>query len=99
MSYSTIIAEIESFAHFRAINCPHCNISQRHHVLQIHGQCASCGCKYRLRGQASIGSEIEDVIDAVLEWAGDDETFKHVMIRRQQIVADLEEEEEIEEYD
>ncbi len=35
--------------------------------------------KYKFRGLASIGSEVEDVIDAVLEWLGKDSEFDDAM--------------------
>ena len=85
-----IIEQIKSLPHFRDFPCTTCNTSIRVHTLQLYAICPQCGTRHKCRGYAAIGSEIEDVIDAVLEWAGQGETFEAVLERQRQIMADQE---------
>jgi ribosomal protein L37AE/L43A len=85
MDYYEVIKEIESLKHFRDICCPECGHQHRVHILQIVLICSKCKKKMKLRGLASIGSEIQDVIDAVLEWIGEGEQFEAVMKRYEEI--------------
>jgi ribosomal protein L37AE/L43A len=85
MDYYKVIEEIESLKHFRNICCPECGHQHRVHILQIGLICSKCKKSMKLRGFASIGSEIQDVIDAVLEWIGEGEQFNAVMKRYEEI--------------
>jgi len=79
MPYSNIIEEIQKLPHYREYTCSKCGTKQKIFVLFIHGECSNCGTKYKFRGIAPIGSEIEDVIDAVLEWEGRGADFDEAM--------------------
>ena len=83
-----VIAEIESLEHFRFVDCSSCGEQVRIHVLQIHVDCPNCGAEMKCRAFGGIGTEIQDVIDAVLAWAGEGEEFQAVLARRQQILSD-----------
>jgi hypothetical protein len=86
-SLSSIITEIEQLPHFRDFKCSECQGSIRVHTLQIHADCPQCGLRHKCRSFGG-GSEIEDVIDAVLEWAGRGDEFEAVMKRRIQMLSD-----------
>jgi hypothetical protein len=83
-----IISEIERLPHFRTFKCRDCSGAIRVHALQIYALCPQCGVQHKCRSFSAVGTELEDVIDAVLAWAGDGEAFDAVMKRRQQILAD-----------
>jgi predicted RNA-binding Zn-ribbon protein involved in translation (DUF1610 family) len=83
-----IISEIERLPHFRAMKCTGCSVEIQVHALQIYADCPKCGLRHKCRGFAATGSETQDVIDAVLAWAGKGESFEAVMRRRQEILAD-----------
>lgn len=70
MSYTHVIEQIENLPHYRDFKCPVCEHQQRTHILHIETRCENCQENLKLRGLASIGSEIEDVIDSVLMWLG-----------------------------
>lgn len=55
------------------------------HALEISCSCPSCKTNIKCRASGAIGTELVDVIDAVLEWAGDGESFEAVMTRYRQI--------------
>jgi len=86
MTYDTI-QEIKNLPHFRDLKCPQCGTNTRVHALQIYAHCPQCGTKYKYRGYGAIGAEIQDVVDAVLEWAGEGETFDAVLERHRQTKA------------
>jgi len=79
MSYLKIIEDINALPRYRKYTCSKCGYTQRVYVQIIHGECKQCGVKYRFRGIAPIGSEVEDVIDAVLAWLGQDGEFEDAM--------------------
>ena len=83
-----VISEIEALEHFRSVDCYSCKESFRVHTLQIQVSCPHCGADMKCRAFGGIGTEIQDVIDAVLAWAGDGEEFQAVLERRQQIQSD-----------
>ena len=87
-----IICEIEHLPHFRSYQCSACGATVRVHALQIHSRCPQCGDERKCRGFGGIGTEPEDLIDAVLIWAGQGESFDAVMARRAQILVDNDEE-------
>ena len=55
---------------FRTFACQKCGATIRTHALEIYANCPKCGLQYKNRAFGGIGTEVEDVIDAVLEWAG-----------------------------
>ena len=76
MSYTYVIEEIENLPRFREFTCRVCGHVQKVYVLLIQTQCENCQERLKLRGLASIGSEIEDVIDTVLLWLGEDKELE-----------------------
>jgi len=82
-----IIEEIRRLPHFRRIRCRACGEERRVHALQIYSICA-CGTQVKCRSFGASGSEIEDVIDAVLEWMGAGEELQAVLRRQAEIQAD-----------
>lgn len=80
-----IIDEINRLPRFRKYTCHQCGHEQEVYTLEIYGICKSCGRKSKLRGFASMGTEIEDVIDAVLQWLGTDKEFEHAMKSKKEI--------------
>ena len=76
-----IIEEIKLLPHFTDVECPNCKERIRLHTLQIQANCPYCGLGFKHRGYGSIGTEIQDVIDAVLEWVGEGESIAAVMNR------------------
>ncbi|HZS03605.1 MAG TPA: hypothetical protein VFD58_01905 [Blastocatellia bacterium] len=80
-----IINEIHRIEHFHTLACSKCQKLVRYQVLQIYATCPACDTRHQVRSFGGIGTEVEDVIDAVLEWAGDGESFKAVMKRRDEI--------------
>ena len=85
MSYTDVIERIEDLPHYRDFTCSHCGHRQRTYTLLIQVQCEKCNTRLKIRGHASIGAEIEDVIDAVLAWLGEGEEFEMAMQRKQVI--------------
>ena len=85
---SSIISEIEQLPHFRSFECGGCSSELRVHALQIYADCPKCARHHKCRSFAAVGSEIQDVIDAVLAWSGRGEEFDAVMKRRDQILSD-----------
>jgi len=85
MSYTDVIKRIESLLHYKEFACSHCGHRQRAYTLLIQVHCEKCNTRLKIRGHASIGSEIEDVIDAVLSWLGQGREFELAMQRKQVI--------------
>ena len=81
MSYSQTIDEIKSLPNFRDFECSKCGVIIRVHALEIQTRCPKCKTVHKCRAFGAIGTEIQDVIDAVLEWAGEGENFEAVMTR------------------
>ena len=79
MSYSKVIDKIQGLPHYREYICTKCGHKQKIYILVIHGTCEQCGTAYKFRGIEPIGSEIEDVIDAVLEWMGQGKELEDAM--------------------
>jgi hypothetical protein len=79
MSYPKTIEDIKKLPHYREFVCNNCGHKQKVYVLVIHGKCEHCGTEYKFRGIALIGSEVEDVIDSVLEWLGKGNEFDDAM--------------------
>jgi len=85
MSYTETIEEIKKLPQYREYTCNICGLKQKVFVLVIHGKCEKCGTEYKFRGIAPIGSEIEDVIDTVLEWLGKGDSLEDAMKWKQVI--------------
>jgi len=79
MSYTYVIEQIEDLPRFREFTCTVCGHMQKAYALLIQTRCENCQEKLKLRGLASIGSEIEDVIDAVLVWLGEGEELESAL--------------------
>jgi len=65
-----VIDAIRACPRFRTTVCEGCGAAIHSHALQMYAPCPGCGAHYKCRGLGEIGSQVEDVIDAVLEWAG-----------------------------
>ncbi len=87
-----IIDEIRRLPHWRTFSCPSCGSRFDVHALQIHAACGRCGHPVKCRAYGAVGTELPDVIDAVLEWAGEGESLRAVMRRHRAIVAHKENE-------
>lgn len=79
MSYSETIEDIQNLPHYREYTCRVCGHKQKVYILLIQNECEKCGARSKLRRYAAIGSEAEDVIDAVLEWLGKGNEFEDAM--------------------
>ncbi len=79
MSYSDVIADIQNLPHYREYTCKKCGHKQKVFILRIQPSCIECGNRSKLRGYAAQGSEVEDVIDAVLNWLGTGSEFEEAM--------------------
>lgn len=88
MPHTDVLEDIESLPHYREYVCPRCGHDNEEYVLIIQANCEKCDLRVKLRGFASIGTEIEDVIDAVLAWIGQDDEFELAMVRKQVIDSD-----------
>jgi hypothetical protein len=88
MGLSEVIDEIHRLEHFHTLACSKCQEPVRYHVLQIYAACPKCNAQHKVRSFGGRGTEIQDVIDAVLEWAGDGENFEAVMKRHGEIRKD-----------
>jgi predicted RNA-binding Zn-ribbon protein involved in translation (DUF1610 family) len=91
MLLGEIISEIEQLPHFRTFSCAVCGASVRVHSLQIYGRCPQCGEQRKCRSFGARGTELQDLIDAVLIWAGKGESLDAVLARRAQILEDEDE--------
>lgn len=79
LSYWDVIKEIEKLPHYREYVCHKCDYKQKVFILLIQKNCENCGIRTKLRSYGSIGSEIEDVLDTVLEWMGKGEEFNDLI--------------------
>ena len=91
---NTDIDEIRSLPHFNEIVCSECGQNFSHHVLEIFAVCPKCKMEYKVRAFGAIGTEVQDVIDTVLEWAGEGKEFEAVMERRAEILVSKKESDE-----
>jgi len=64
------IDAIRKLPAFRTFACQQCAAPVRVHALEIYAHCPRCGAQRKTRSFGGIGTEIQDVIDTVLEWAG-----------------------------
>jgi hypothetical protein len=64
------IDAIQNLPPFRTFACRKCGAAIRVHALETYANCPKCGLQHKTRAFGGIGTEVQDVIDAVLEWAG-----------------------------
>ena len=88
MSYTDVVEAIAHLPHYREVECRRCGHKRKEYALTIQSQCAYCGTPTKLRGYAALDSEIEDVIDAVLEWLGEGNELAQAMKWKQMIDSD-----------
>lgn len=80
------IDEIRALPRWSLRTCE-CGEKVRTCALQIYSICPACGSKGKQRAFGAIGTEIQDTIDAVLEWAGEGEGLEALLKRHQEINA------------
>lgn len=85
MSYSETIEDIKKLPHYREYTCKVCGHKQKAYILLIQANCENCGTRTKLRSYAAIGSEVEDVIDTVLDWLGTGSDLEDAMKWKQVI--------------
>jgi hypothetical protein len=95
MHYSDFIAELKTLKHYRTVVCSNCKRPGEYHILDIHGNCQYCGISFKLRGLSTLGTEIEDAIDAVLEWMGEGNNLNVVLSRQKSIQEELKRQHEL----
>ena len=88
MSLGQVIDEIRGLEHFHTLTCSTCQEPVRYHVLQLYVVCPNCQAQHKVRAYGGVGTEIQDVIDAVLDWAGDGASSDAVLKRQEEIRAD-----------
>jgi hypothetical protein len=96
MSFPSVIEKIQKLPHDRIWMCRKCGQRNTASVLAIDVDCERCSTKHKLRGDAAIGTEVEDVIDAVLEWMGTGARLEVVMKRKSAIDREVERDRELE---
>lgn len=83
MELNRIMEEIEALPRTKPFSC--CGQTTEVCTLDIYAQCPVCKKKSKLRGYGPIGTEIQDMIDAVLKWLGSGKEFEMVMRRKREI--------------
>src|SRR5262245_61379173 len=96
MSIEHVIEKIENLPHERTFVCTNCGQRGTASILSIHVNCERCSKRLKLRGYGSIGIEIEDVVDAVLEWMGTGARLEAVMRRKLEIDREIQREHDLE---
>lgn len=91
--FGKIFQEVEQWEHFQTINCPKCDKTIRYHCLEIYAICPKCKTEQKVRAFGAVGTEIQDVIDAVLKWSGTGTQFDAVLKRHSIIQEDIEKKE------
>ena len=84
MPYTDVIDEILNLPHYREYTCKVCGAQQKVFLLTFHTTCTKCGAISWQRSRTNR-NEIEDLIDAVLEWIGSDETLALALQRKKEI--------------
>lgn len=85
MSYGAVLADLARLPHYREYVCSQCKQQQKVYILVIQHHCATCGRYTKLRRYAALGAEVEDVVDAVLEWLGQGADWDHAIRHKQMI--------------
>jgi hypothetical protein len=73
MNYLDFIETMRALPHFREFGCVKCGTRHRVHILAWGFDCVKCKIRHKTRREGSIGTEIQDAIDAVLAWAEKEE--------------------------
>ncbi len=60
--------------------------------MELYAKCPKCGTNHKCRGFGAAGTEIQDVIDAVLAWAGSGDAWEAVVRRHAEILHEDEKE-------
>jgi hypothetical protein len=63
------IDAIRSLPRFRDLTCQTCSHPIRVHALTMYASCPQCDTRHKCRSFGGVGTEIQDVIEAVLQWA------------------------------
>lgn len=84
MPYTDLINEIENLPHYREYTCKICGSQQKVFILTFQTTCTTCGAISWQRSRTRR-HEIEDVIDAVLEWIGSDDVLALALQRKKAI--------------
>lgn len=84
MPYTDLIDEIENLPHYREYTCKVCGARQKVFILTFQTACTQCGAISWQRSRTKR-HEIEDLIDAVLEWIGSDEILALALQRKREI--------------
>lgn len=79
MSYTKTIEDLRGLPHYREYVCSKCGHKQKTYILLIQRECEKCGTRSKLRRYAAVGAEVEDVVDAVLDWLGKGSEFEQAM--------------------
>jgi hypothetical protein len=75
-----LIEEIRVLPRTKSFTC--CGRTMDVSTLDMYAQCPTCGKRSKLRGYGAIGTEIQDVIDAVLRWMGTGQEFERILQRK-----------------
>jgi hypothetical protein len=75
-----VVDEIRAFPRTKPFAC--CGRTTEVSSLEIYAQCPVCSKTSKLRGYGAIGTEIQDVIDAVLLWMGKGPDFERALQRK-----------------
>ncbi len=87
-SYSATIDDIMRLPHELTFACAKCGTTLIARALDIYTVCPSCKQQHKTRAAGGIGTEVHDVIDAVLEWMGSGTVLEAVMDRKHMIDED-----------
>lgn len=79
MNLIDLAKEIEDFPHFREFCCSSCGKTVRQHSLEIYAICDNCKTEPKTRAFGSIGTELEDIFDAILHWLAEDENAQNIL--------------------
>jgi hypothetical protein len=83
MELNRIMEEIGALPRTKPFSC--CGQTREVCTLDIYALCPVCQKKSKLRGFFPIGTEIQDVIDAVLKWMGTGKEFEMILQRKREI--------------
>lgn len=91
-----IKSKLEHLDPFPEFNWLGCGKSVRHHILDFYAVCPNCNLKTKVWILGVKGSEIQEVIEAVLEWMGAGKNFEAVLKRHSIIQKEIEKDKELE---
>jgi hypothetical protein len=79
-----VIQEIKELPRWNSTQCS-CGNVLRTCSLQINSICSKCGAEEKQRAFGSLGTETQDLIDTMLEWAGTGEGLESLLKRHSEI--------------